>query len=140
MPKIRLDELKAALEMRRPPAAKSEAAYKKELVDGINQLPGARARRVEDRWAVGVLDLNIKPPGRPFVMAEGKLIHGYQFAPTEAQYIEGLKWQAAGVECVLIGWQAGQMYIRPWTAKADSRQCFTAPGLPHALALMEFLR
>src|SRR4249920_718603 len=101
MTKIRLDELKAALEQRRPPAAKSEAAYKKELVDGINQLPGARARRVEDRWAVGVLDLNIKPLGLPFIMAEGKLIHGYQFAPSEAQYIEGLKWQAAGVECVL---------------------------------------
>jgi hypothetical protein len=140
MTKIRLDELKAALEMRRPPAAKSEADYKRELVAGINKLSGARARRIEDRWAVGVLDLIIKPPGLPFVMAEGKLIHGFQFAPTEAQYVEGLKWQAAGVECVLIGWQAGQMYCRQWTQKADCRECFTAPNLPDELALMEFLR
>ena len=140
MPKIRLDELKAALEMRRPPAAKSEAAYKKELVDGINQLPGARARRVEDRWAVGVLDLIIKPPGLPFVMAEGKMIDGFQFGPTEAQYIEGLKWQAAGVECVLIGWKAGQMYCHRGARRPTAAECFTAPGLAHALALVEFLR
>jgi hypothetical protein len=140
MTKIRLDELKAALEMRRPPAAKSEAAYKTELVDGINQLPGARARRVEDRWAVGVLDLNIKPPGRSFIMAEGKLIHGYQFSPSEAQYVEGLKWQTADVECVLIGWKAGQMFLSPWVEKADCRECFTDPGLAYAPALMEFLK
>jgi len=140
MTKIRLDELKAALEQRRPPAAKSEAEYKRELVAGINKLPGGRARRVEDRWAVGVLDLIIKPPGLPFVMAEGKLIDGFQFGPTEAQWEEGKRWQAAGVECVLIGWKAGQMYCRQWTQKADCRECFTAPDLADALALMEFLR
>ena len=140
MSKIRLDELKAALEQRRPPAAKSEADYKRELVAGINRLPGGRARRIEDRWAVGVLDLIIKPPGLPFVMAEGKLIDGFVFGPTEAQYVEGLKWQAAGVECVLIGWKAGQMYCQSWCEKADCRECFTGPGVAYAPALVEFLR
>ena len=45
----------------------------------------------------------IKPPDMPLVLAEGKLVEGYRFAPTGAQYIEGLKWQAAKIECVLIG-------------------------------------
>ena len=140
MTKLRLDDLKAALEQRRPPAVKSESDHKRELVAAINQLPGARARRIEDRYATGILDMNIKLPGLPFVMAEGKLIDGYQFAPTGAQYIEGLKWQAANVKCVLIGWKAGRMYCSPWVEKADCRQCFTAPHLSDANALMEYLR
>ena len=140
MSKIRLDELKAALEQRRPPATKSEAAYKHELVTGINRLPGGRARRIEDRWAVGVLDLIIKPPGLPFVMAEGKLIDGFLFGPTAAQWEEGKRWQAANVECVLIGWKAGQMYLSRWVEKADCRECFTGPGVAYAPALVDFLR
>ena len=140
MTKLRLDDLKAALEQRRPPAVKSEADHKRELVAAINALPGGRARRVEDRYATGILDMNIKLPGLPFVMAEGKLIDGFQFGPTGAQYVEGLKWQAANVECVLIGWKAGRMYCSPWVEKADCRQCFTAPHLSDANALMEYLR
>ena len=140
MTKLRLDDLKAALEQRRPPAAKSESDHKRELVAAINQLPGARARRIEDRYATGILDMNIKLPGLPFVMAEGKLIDGFQFGPTGAQYVEGLKWQAANVECVLIGWKAGRMHCSPWVEKADCRQCFTAPHLSDANALMEYLR
>ena len=140
MTKLRLDDLKAALEQRRPPAVKSEADHKRELVAAINALPGGRARRVEDRYATGILDMNIKLPGLPFVMAEGKLIDGFQFGPTGAQYVEGLKWQAANVECVLIGWKAGRMYCSPWVEKADCRQCFTAPHLSDALALIEYLR
>ena len=140
MTKLRLDDLKAALEQRRPPAVKSEADHKRELVAAINQLPGGRARRIEDRYATGILDMNIKLPGLPFIMAEGKLIDGFQFGPTGAQYIEGLKWQAAKIECVLIGWKAGRMYCSPWVEKADCRQCFTAPGMPDDQALMEYLR
>jgi hypothetical protein len=137
--RVRLDELKAALEQRRPPAAKSEAEYKRGLVASINRLPGGRARRIEDRYATGVLDLIIKPPDMPLVMAEGKLIDGNLFAPTGAQYTEGKKWQDAHVECVLIGWKAGQMFLSPWVEKADCRQCFFIPGLSDALALIEYL-
>ena len=140
MTKLRLDDLRAALEQRRPPAAKSEADYKRELVAAINRLPGGHARRIEDRYATGVLDLIIKLPDMPLVMAEGKLIDGNLFAPTGAQYVEGLKWQAAGVECLLIGWKHGQMFVSPWIEKSDCRQCFTAPDLSDALALIEHLR
>ena len=140
MTRIRLDDLKAALEQRRQPAAKSEADYKKELVAAINLLPGGRARRIEDRYGTGILDMIIKPPDMPLVMAEGKLVDGFIFAPTGTQYIEGLKWQAAKIECVLIGWKKGQMFLSPWIEKADCRQCFFIPGLSDALALIEYLR
>jgi hypothetical protein len=136
--KIRLDELAAALAQRRPPAAKSEADYKRDLVADINRL-GGRARRIEDRFGTGILDLIIKPPNMPLVMAEAKLIHGNLFAPTGAQYVEGLKWQAAKIECVLIGWKGNQMFLSAWVEKAHVKDCFTAPDLPDAQALIEYL-
>ena len=140
MTKLRLDDLKAALEQRRPPAVKSEADHKRELVAAINQLPGGRARRIEDRYATGVLDLIIKLPDRPVVLAEGKLINGRQFAPTGAQLEEGKKWEAAKVECVLIGWKKGQMFLSPWVEKASIDECYSAPGLPDVEALIEYFR
>ena len=139
MTRIRLDDLKAALEQRNPPAAKSEADYKRELVAAINRLPGGRARRIEDRYATGVLDLIIKLPDRPVVLAEGKLIDGFLFTPTGAQYIEGKKWQAAGVNCLLLGWKHGQLYISHWVEKADCRECFTSDGVSDVAILMEYL-
>ena len=125
MSKLRLEDLKAALAQRRPPAAKSEADHKRELVAAINALPGGRARRIEDRYGTGILDLIIKLPDRPLILAEAKLINGNLFAPTGAQYEEGKKWQAAGVKCLLMGWKQGQIYISQWVEKADLRDCFS---------------
>ena len=101
----------------------NEADKKRELVKQVKLL-GGQARRVEDSWAVGVLDLAIKLPERPFVWAEGKIIKGNVFAPTGAQFAEGEKWIKAGVGAVLIGWEGKTMYISPWTKKADKRECW----------------
>lgn len=139
MSKLRLEDLKAALEQRRPPAAKSEADHKRELVAAINALPGGRARRIEDRYGTGILDLIIKLPKRPFILAEAKLINGNLFAPTGAQYEEGKKWQAAGVNCLLLGWKQGRFYISHWVEKADLRDCFFAADLSDVQALLEYL-
>ena len=139
MTKVRLDDLAAALAQRRPPAMKSEADHKRELVAAINALPGGRARRIEDRYGTGILDLIIKLPGRPLVLAEAKLIDGLQFAPTGAQYEEGKKWQAAGVNCLLLGWKHKILYISHWVEKAHIDDCFTDSSLDDAQALMEYL-
>ena len=139
MTKLRLDDLKAALAQRRPPAVKSEADHKRDLVAAINALPGGRARRIEDRYGTGILDLIIKLPGRPLVLAEAKLIDGLQFAPTGAQYEEGKKWQAAGVNCFLLGWKHGLLYISHWVEKAHVNDCFTGHGMTDVEALMEYL-
>ena len=135
----RLDDLAAALAQRRPPAVKSEADHKRELVGQINYL-GGRARRIEDRYGTGILDMMIKLPDIPMVLAEAKLIDGNQFAPKGAQFEEGKRWEAAKVKCVLIGWKKGQMFLSAWVEKAHIVDCFTAPGLSDAQALMEYLR
>ena len=139
MTRIRLDDLKAALEQRNPPAAKSEASYKRELVADINRLPGGRARRIEDRYGTGVLDLIIKLPEIPLVMAEAKLVDGNLFAPTGAQFEEGKRWEAAGVKCVLIGWKKGEMFISPWVAKAHVDDCFASWNYSYVDALTRYL-
>ncbi len=141
MSKIHLDELKAALEQRRPQGGQTlkESDYKRRLVAEVNRLPGGRARRIEDRFAVGVLDLIIKLPDRPMVLAEGKLIEGNFFAPTSAQFEEGKKWEAAGINCLLLGWKHGQLYISHWVEKADYRACFANLDINDAQALMEYL-
>ena len=58
-----------------------ESKYKSELVDDCHRL-GAYARRHEDRYAIGLLDLAIKFPGHPHLLAEGKLVEHQTFAPT----------------------------------------------------------
>ena len=97
------------------------------------------ARRIEDRYGTGILDLIIKLPDRPFILAEAKLINGNLFAPTGAQYEEGKKWEAAGVNCLLLGWKGGQLHISHWVEKADYRECFTLQGFPDIGILMEYL-
>ena len=117
----------------------NEADRKRELVKAVKAL-GGHARRIEDRWAVGALDLIIKLPGVPFIVAEGKIIHGNLFGPTPAQFAEGEKWIKAGVDAVLLGWQDSEMYISQWVKRADKRECFRSDNLSHANALLAFLR
>jgi hypothetical protein len=140
--KIRLDELRAALAKRGSSGGSElkESDYKRKLVWEINRHPEARARRIEDRFAVGVLDLIIKMPDRHLFLAEGKVISGFQFGPTPAQFEEGKRWEAAGVRCILIGWKMRQMYVSAWTEMADSRKCFTVLGDSYADILWEFTK
>jgi hypothetical protein len=117
----------------------NEADRKRSLVAEVKHL-GGYARRVEDRWAVGVLDLIIKLPGHELFMAEGKLIKGNLFAPTATQYAEGVKWIKAGVDVVLIGWQDKAMYISPWVKQADKRDCWQLDECGYAESLSVYMK
>lgn len=118
-----------------------ESDYKRKLVAEVNATLGGHARRVEDRWAVGVLDLIIKLPRLPLIMAEGKVVEGNLFGPTPAQLMEGWKWIGSGVEAVLLGWKSGQLYVSPWTKQADIRVgCFTRPGGKYSDVLCEYIK
>lgn len=116
----------------------TESSRKARLVREVKLL-GGQARRLEDKWAVGLLDLVIKLPGHPLIWGEGKLIEGNLFQPTGAQYEEGMKWIKAGVGVVLLGWQATTMYISPWTKKADKRECWTNSEGTDAESLLQYL-
>lgn len=139
---LHLEDLKSALEAkpRHGGTELSEADYKRRLVAEINRLPEARARRIEDRYATGVLDLIIALPRIPIFWAEGKVIKYNMFAPTPIQFQEGLKWLEAGVRVILIGWHHGAMYLSPWKQEADRRECFGSVGVDHVKTLMEFMR
>ena len=106
----------------------NEADHKRRLVREVNGLPGAYARRVEDRWAVGVLDLIIKLPTHPILWAEGKIVEGNLFAPTGRQWEEGQRIQRAGMPALLFGWKKAFMFVSPWVKQADIRTCFFGSG------------
>lgn len=116
----------------------NEAAHKLLLVKEVKRL-GGMARRLEDKYALGLLDLTVKLPGHPLLWAEGKLIDGNLFAPTARQYEEGQDWIKAGVEVLLIGWRDRIMYISPWVKKADKRECYATSGYGYAGSLLKYL-
>jgi len=103
----------------------NEADYKRRLVSMINANPPDYAQRNEDKFAVGVLDLTVKFHDLPVVFAEGKMVTGWVFAPTPAQYQRGLRIIASGMEAVLIGWKDKRMFVSPWLPQADIRKAFT---------------
>ena len=116
-----------------------EATRKRKLIAEINALPGAYARRWEDRWAVGLLDLVMKLPGYPITWGEGKIIVGNVFGPTERQWVEGKKILDAGMGVVLIGWKGATMFVSPWTKQANINLCLHDTG-PNVRILENYLR
>jgi len=119
-----------------------ESKYKSELVDDCHRL-GAYARRHEDRYAIGLLDLAIKFPGHPHLLAEGKLVEHQTFAPTLRQFEEGKRYIAAGGLCCLIGWdpKTKAMFIAEWAKSALKKDCFPPGGgyKAHAETLRDWL-
>ena len=117
-----------------------EADHKRKLVAEVNALRGGYARRIEDRFAVGVLDLIIKLPGVALIFAEGKLIDGNLFGPSERQFIEGERIMAANMNVLLLGWKSGVLYISPWVKQADIRNCFSGQsGWSQLTVLREYI-
>jgi hypothetical protein len=116
-----------------------ESTRKRELVREINALSGGYARRWEDRWATGLLDLVIKLPGHPLLWGEGKMVDGNLFAPTERQWVEGNRIIAAGMPAILIGWKQKFMFVSPWVKQADIRTCFFGSG-QWVRVLLEYLQ
>ena len=104
-----------------------EADHKRKLVAEVNALRGGYARRVEDRFAVGVLDLIIKLPGQSIIFAEGKVVDGNLFGPSERQFIEGERIMAAGMTAILLGWKSSVLYVSPWIKRANVHDCYGGP-------------
>ena len=120
-----------------------ESELKTKLVADCRKL-GAYARRHEDRRAVGLLDMAIKFPNHPHLLAEGKLVEHQKFAPTLRQHEEGERYIAAGGVCALIGWdpKTKQMFIHPWARWAMKEDSFTAAigsKVSHAQTLKDWL-
>lgn len=119
-----------------------ESKLKADLVDGCRKL-GAYARRHEDRYALGLLDLAIKFPGHPHLLAEAKIVPHQAFAPSLRQHLEGERYVAAGGLCCLIGWdqKTKVMFVHEWAKTATKAASFPPGGSykPHAETLKEWL-
>jgi hypothetical protein len=119
-----------------------ESKLKAALVTDCKDI-GAYARRHEDRYAIGLLDLSIKFLGHPHLLAEAKIVDGQKFAPTPRQYVEGQRYEAAGGLCALIGWdkKTKVMFVHPWARWAMKADCFPPGGgyKPYAETLKDYL-
>lgn len=108
--------------------AKLESDYKAMLVKQARQA-GAYARRLEDRYGVGVLDIVIIPPAGLVYFIEAKRIEHRSFGPTDRQYIEGLRIIKANgtARPLLVGWdEYGVLYIAPgWPKKTSKLNCWS---------------
>ena len=65
----------------------TESAIKRKMIASIKEA-GGYARRIEDQYAVGMVDTILIPRGLPVFMAEVKKIHGSAFGPTPRQLEE----------------------------------------------------
>ena len=119
-----------------------ESKLKADLVDACRKL-GAYARRHEDRYALGLLDLAIKFPGHPHLLAEAKIVPHQSFAPSLRQYLEGQRYEAVDGLCCLIGFDKATkaMFIHPWAKTACKADSFPPGGSfkPHAETLKDWL-
>jgi hypothetical protein len=120
-----------------------ESRLKAELVAACRDL-GAYARRHEDRYALGLLDLAIKFPGYPHLLAEAKVVAHQTFAPSLRQYLEGKRYTDAGGLCALIGFdkKTKAMFIHDWAEAATKADSFPPGGgyKPHAETLRDWLK
>jgi len=94
----------------------SEADWKRWMVESC-KAHGHYARRIEDQYAVGVLDCIFIVRGHA-VFAEVKRYKGNYFEPTPRQYVEMKRIIDAGGNAVLIGCEPGLVSFSPLTKQA----------------------
>jgi hypothetical protein len=69
-----------------------ETELKTEFVSQL-KIDGWYARRLEDKYAVGVPDIMLAIPFGPAMLVEAKIVHGNTFAPTARQKIDLDDWE-----------------------------------------------
>ena len=104
-----------------------ESQYKTQMVKDVRAY-GGYARRLEDKFGVGLPDMILVPKGYPVFIAEVKLIRGTIFRPTSRQYIELRRINDAGGEHVygiMIGVMNGIFYFHENSGECIVRECFS---------------
>jgi hypothetical protein len=118
-----------------------ESDLKTELVKQCKAM-GWYARRIEDSYGVGILDIIIVPTGFPVLFVEGKVTDGLKFAPSERQYVEGVRIiQAHGFAVpILVGWRNKIMYVADWDDEAYITKALRQPdNMNYAQTIKEWL-
>lgn len=112
-----------------------EADVKKGLVDQI-RLEGGYARRIEDRFSVGMPDTVFIPKGLPVIWVEVKIVDWNLLKPSARQYIELKRLNLPPhSRAFVLGWKAGDIFIHPPVPGVPILECLT---LRKGEALTEF--
>lgn len=128
---------------------KSEADVKRAMVKEINRA-GGYARRIEDQYAVGILDTVLIPPRGITFFCEVKLIRGQSFGPTPRQWEEMRRVEEAGARdafALLVGYKDKKHYFATFGmipergGKIQASACFEQrDGCTFLQSLEEFYR
>ena len=101
----------------------NESDVKRDIVKAVRAEDGY-ARRIEDRFSVGMPDLVLMPVRCPVVWAEAKIVLGYIFGPTRRQLIELQKLHRPPYSIsMMIGWKDGKLFISAPKIKIHLEQC-----------------
>lgn len=112
------------------------------------QKAGGYARRIEDQFAVGVLDMIIILPGSPVFFAEVKLVKNCKFAPSMRQFVEMQRIEKVAPEqvaqhahAVLVGWDPDieTYYVTGAREEVDTRKAII-PGQPYIAVGSNFIK
>lgn len=106
----------------------NESTFKTQMVASIRK-HGGYARRIEDRYAVGILDTVLVPKGYPVFFAEIKRVRGNIIRPTDRQFVEMRRINEAGegkhMFGILIGCTDDAYYFHEATNYAEVKSCFS---------------
>lgn len=121
-----------------------ESYYKTKLVKEGRRF-GDYARRMEDKYAVGLPDIlygpNVHPSGATCLI-EAKMINGATtFAPTPRQYVDLLRFDGPGRASLMLGFQDGRYFIHNYADVILVKDCLVSdPGEPFPLFIRRFLK
>lgn len=118
-----------------------ESAVKSDIVRAIRK-EGGYARRIEDKFTVGMPDLILIPLQCPVIFAEAKVVRDNMFGPTARQFIELTKTQIPPhATSLLIGWK-DEIHAIAWPHESvDFRECFQQyPNEPIGNCIRRFLQ
>jgi hypothetical protein len=102
----------------------SESTVKVSVVNAIRK-EGGYARRIEDKFTVGMPDLILIPLECPVVWVEVKLTRGSFFAPSPRQFIELVKLNRPPHSVSLVmAWKDGHLYVSTPKETVYLEDCF----------------
>jgi hypothetical protein len=120
-----------------------ESEVKTGMVMSIKK-EGGYARRLEDRYGLGIPDCIFVPKSCPVMFfAEVKIVSGFKFGPTPRQYVELTRINEAknpSVFGIMIGWKNKVIYFHETARMIELRDCFsvTSTNMPFSQQLTQF--
>jgi len=106
-----------------------ESDIKRKMVRSMREANGY-ARRIEDQYGVGIMDMILIPVGLPAYFAEVKVIRSTTFGPTLRQHVELERIREVGhssghVVPLMIGWRNDVYYFHPPQLVIRPEECFS---------------